>query len=120
MAKDPELLAHLEWLGFLQPVGLVVSPFALVNAQAHVDRNVFDLQQRFLKHVQNTQPAGAEDPVPAIIDLSHLLREVFGWRPTDLVAGADLPPSPEVVLTDYQETLRPTFAVPECARATTA
>ncbi len=113
MAKDPELLAHLEWLGFLQPVGLVVSPFALLNAQAHVDRNVFDLQQRFLKHVQNVRLAGAEDPVPTIIDLSHLLRDVFGWRPTDLVAGADLPPSLEVVLTDYHDALRPTFAVPE-------
>ncbi len=114
--KDPELLAHLEWLGFLQPVGLVVSPFALLSAQAHVDRNVFDLQQRFLKHVQNVQLPGAEDAVPTIIDLSHLLRDVFGWRPTDLVAGAGLPSSLEVVLTDYQETLRPTFAVPEARR----
>ena len=113
MAKDPELLAHLEWLGFLQPVGLVVSPFALINAQAHVDRNVFDLQQRFLKHVHKTQFAGNEDPVPTIIDLSHLLRDVFGWRPTDLVAESSLPPSLEVVLTDYHDALRPAFAVPE-------
>jgi hypothetical protein len=113
MPRDPELLAHLEWLGFLQPVGLVVSPFALINAHAHVDRNVFDLQQRFLKHVHLTQRIGADEPIPTIIDLSHLLRDVFSWRPTDLIGGNDLPPSLEVALPDYQETLRPTFAVPE-------
>ena len=29
---DPELRAHKEWLGLLQPVGLVVSPPALIKA----------------------------------------------------------------------------------------
>ncbi len=33
--NDPELRAHKEWLGLLQPVGLVVSPLALV-VTAHV------------------------------------------------------------------------------------
>ncbi len=45
MATDPELLRHKEWLGFLQPVGLVVSPPALVKAQAVASRNVVELQQ---------------------------------------------------------------------------
>ena len=34
MAKDPEQLAHQEWLGYVQPVGLVVSIPALLAAQA--------------------------------------------------------------------------------------
>ena len=29
MPSDPELLKHQAWLGYLQPVGLVVSPRAL-------------------------------------------------------------------------------------------
>src|ERR1700693_6049741 len=107
MAKDPELLAHLEWLGFLPPVGLVVSPFALLNAQAHVDRNAFALQQRFREHVKEVKTADADDPVAALLDLPRLFCDVFGWRPTDLVAGPDLPPSLEVVLTDYHDALRP-------------
>jgi len=45
MATDPEILRHKEWLGFLQPVGLVVSPPALVKVSAVVNRNVIDLQQ---------------------------------------------------------------------------
>ena len=35
MAKlDPEILAHLEWIGFARPTGLVVSAPALVRAGA--------------------------------------------------------------------------------------
>jgi len=35
---DPEILAHLEWLGFVRPIGLVVSAPALVRAGAILDR----------------------------------------------------------------------------------
>ena len=31
-ATDPNTLAHLEWLGFIQPHGVVVSPPALLKA----------------------------------------------------------------------------------------
>lgn len=34
MGIDPQILKHREWLGLLQPVGLVVSPLALTRAQA--------------------------------------------------------------------------------------
>ena len=40
MAKDPEQLAHQQWLGYVQPVGLVVSIPALLAAQAQVNRNI--------------------------------------------------------------------------------
>ena len=46
MMKDREIQQHKEWLGFLQPVGLVVSPIALNNLQVSVNRNVVELQQR--------------------------------------------------------------------------
>ena len=48
MAKDPEARAHQEWLGYVQPVGLVVSIPALMSAQAHVNRNIAADHQRFL------------------------------------------------------------------------
>ena len=34
---DPALQAHKDWIGFVQPVGLVVSPRALIDAQAQID-----------------------------------------------------------------------------------
>ena len=38
-AADPNTRAHLEWLGFIQPYGLVVTPPALVKAGAFLNRN---------------------------------------------------------------------------------
>src|SRR5580700_9044102 len=88
MAKDPELLAHQQWLGYLQPVGLVVSPPALVQAQALVNANVAAEQARFLEHVKEVK-VGEDEPVPAITDLKGLLTDplLFAWKDTDLIAA---------------------------------
>ena len=116
MAKDPELSAHLEWLGYIQPVGLVVSPPALVQAQAHINRNVIPQHQRFI----GCLPVNKDDePLPLIDDLPKLVREVLDWQDTDLIHfddavrdGRDIN-GLEVVLPEYNETLRPTWIVPE-------
>jgi hypothetical protein len=118
MAKDPELLAHQQWLGYVQPVGLVVSPPALLQAQAHVDANVLPEHQKFLGHVTEALVVGRPEPLQAIRDLRALLLDVFGWQAGDLVEAADPRAAGlEVVLPAYHETLRPTYAVPEDARA---
>lgn len=112
MAIDPEILRHKEWLGFLQPVGLVVSPPALVKAQAVVDRNVIDLQQTLQSVVSN-------DPIPSInsetawiADFSKFATEVLGWQAGDLVEAAELPKELEISLPDYGEILSPSYGVP--------
>ena len=110
MPKDPELLAHQQWLGYLQPVGLVVSPPALVQSQALVNANVAAEHARFLEHVHEL-PVGRDEPAPAVKDLPALLTDpaLFGWQPTDLVpAGDPRAAALEVVLPEYHETLRPT------------
>ncbi len=43
---------HQEWLGYLQPDGLVVSPLALVDAQVILDTRAIETQQRFLPFAQ--------------------------------------------------------------------
>ena len=114
MAKDPELLAHQQWLGYVQPVGLVVSPPALLQAQAHPNVNVLTEHQRFIGHVTESLTVGRPEPLLAIKDLRALLLDVFGWQPDDLVEATDARAAAlEVVLPEYHETLRPTCAVPE-------
>jgi hypothetical protein len=118
MARDPELLAHQQWLGYLQPVGLVVSPPALLQAQAHVNVNIAAEHQRFLGHVSEALVVGRPEPLPAIKNLRALLLDVFGWQASDLVeAGDPRAAALEVFLSEYHETLRPTFAVPDDPRA---
>jgi hypothetical protein len=119
MARDPELLAHQQWLGYLQPVGLVVSPPALLQAQAHVNVNIAAEHQRFLGHVTEALVVGRPEPLPAIKSLRALLLDGFGWQASDLVeAGDPRAAALEVSLPGYHETLRPTFAVPDDPRAT--
>ncbi|MFO0180273.1 MAG: class I SAM-dependent DNA methyltransferase, partial [bacterium] len=115
MAKSTEELAHLEWLGYVQPVGLVVSIPALLEAQCHVNRNIMGLHGRFLECL----PRDAKgELLPELRDLAALTERVLEWRASDLVPvppRGDLPESMrnlEVVLPHYDETLRPSFAVP--------
>ena len=113
---DPELRMHKEWLGLLQPVGLVVSPLALVRKQAVVDRDGAVRLQALLRPLVD-----ADDPLrPALLrDLPALFEQVLGWRSDEYVGGspdsgrAPLPETLEVRLPELDELLRPTYAVPD-------
>ena len=60
MAKKvaPDVQAHLEWLGFVQPTGLVVSPMALSRQGVILPRNDKQSQDRLLALV----PEEAKEP----------------------------------------------------------
>ncbi|MBI4586021.1 MAG: N-6 DNA methylase [Planctomycetes bacterium] len=119
MTRDPELKAHLEWLGYLQPVGLVVSPPALLDAQAHIDRNVVPDHGRFLEWVETVRLVHSVE-VKVVKDLPGFLCDVLNWEARDLHGGPGTGPLPsdlEVVLPEYGETLRPTYAVPRFEKA---
>lgn len=110
---DPEVLAHLEWLGFVQPTGLVVSAPALVRAGAILDRR--DAAGQAL--LQATLDPGAPENEPAIADFEQFARDVLGWQfsPKGFAGTADSPIPDElhVALPDYDDTLAPDFAVRE-------
>ncbi|MEI6232889.1 MAG: DNA methyltransferase, partial [Planctomycetota bacterium] len=116
MATDPDKSAqfsHQEWLGYVQPVGLVVSSPALLAAGAYVNKNAIPRQREFLECVSDvTLPNGISAKI--IADFPAFTQRFLEWEPRDLVGalGADpLPTDLEVVLTDYHVTLRPTYAV---------
>jgi len=111
MAKDPAILAHQEWLGYVQPSGLVVSIPALVEARAYVNRNIAPDHQRFLSALPSDRDG---DPVPEIANFAEFARLVFGWAPEDLYGAPGAPALPETLeapLPAYGETLRPTYAL---------
>lgn len=119
MATEPEALAHQEWLGFVQPVGLVVSVPALLAAQCHVNRNIAPDHARFL----DALPRDPRDNlIPELRDFPGFTTSVLGWREGDLEALTPGDPATvalEVPLPEYHETLRPTYVVrdPEPADA---
>jgi len=107
MARDPEILAHLEWLGYVQPVGLVVSIPALLAAQAHVGRATPMQHQKFLAGLPRNKDL---EIIPEIPDFRSFVQSVLAWEANDL---RDPPASLEVALPEYHDTLQPTFVVPE-------
>jgi hypothetical protein len=113
MAKDPDVRNHQEWLGYVQPVGLVVSIPALLQANARINRNFGPDHQRFLSAIP-ADPTG--EPMPEIADFVEFAQAALGWSPQDLYGAPGSPPIPdslEAPLPEYNETLRPTYALRE-------
>ncbi|QQS54072.1 MAG: N-6 DNA methylase [Candidatus Competibacteraceae bacterium] len=105
---DPLLLDHRRWLGYAQPVGLVVSPPALLDAQAYLNRNIAAEHRAFLAEVREWPlPDGLT--APAILDWPRLLVEQFGWQAGDVQS---CPPSLWFALPEYNDVLRASHAVP--------
>ena len=125
--QDPEILAHLEWLGFVRPTGLVVSAPALVRAGAILGQRDTE-GQRLLRACLATganevreprAPYGSKDPEAevGISDFRSFAERVLAWRfsPTGYAGTpeAPLPSELEITFPDVGETLRPDYAVRE-------
>jgi hypothetical protein len=114
---DPKILAHLEWLGFVQPTGLVVSAPALVRAGAILERSDAEGQHLLRDCCLERPPTPGAEPQPVITDFETFARSVLGWTfsPKGFAGmdGTPIPPELEVTLADYDETLRPDYAVRE-------
>ncbi len=118
MAKlDPAILAHLEWLGFVQPTGLVVSAPALVRAGAILDRRDAMGQQALCSCTEERVFDPKMDSIPWLPDFRSFAEKVLDWGfSPKAYAGMEEQPIPsdlELSLPEYGETLRPDFAVRE-------
>jgi N-6 DNA Methylase len=82
---NPELRAHQEWLGYLQPVGLVVAPAAMVDAGWVVTRSGSELIERQERYRESLEALGSDpeaDPDERRLGFSRietLLVENLGW-----------------------------------------
>ena len=121
MAKlDPQIAAHLEWIGFVRPTGLVVSAPALVKAGALLNRRDAEGQQLLRGCVEEPRhgrdaAGGAAEPEPRLPDFRAFASSVLGWNFSPAgYAGTEEAPIPaelEAVLPEESEVLRPDFAV---------
>ena len=104
------ILAHQEWLGFVQPVGLVVAPTVMVDAQVVPDRNISGRQRDFRELLEEDgNGATARWRAP---DLRRVFLDWLGWEDDDLVNAASHRETLEISLPELQVVLAPTWAVP--------
>lgn len=105
MAHDSTALGHQEWIGYVQPVGIVVSTPALLEAGAAINRNFVPLHGAFLSVLPQDRDG---NPVPDLPSFPDFASEVLGWRRDDLT-----PPSDRftISLAGYDEILQPTWVV---------
>lgn len=113
----PEVRDHLEWLGFVQPTGLVVSATALVKAGAILPRRDIEGQQAFAACLgeRRFEEGGDADPEPFAPDFEAFARGALGWRffPSGYAGTAEspIPDDLEVRLPGGDQVIRPDYAV---------
>ena len=117
MAKrDPQIDAHLEWIGFVRPTGLVVSAPALVRAGAVLPRDP-EGQRRLRACVAERRLRPDGEPEPWLPEFRAFAESVLGWSfsPKGYAGTAEspIPPELETPLQEGGEVLRPDFAVRE-------
>ena len=118
MAKpDPEVAAHLEWLGYVQPTGLVVSAAALVRAGAVLPRRDAEGQRLVRACAAERRFGDDAEPRPWLPDFPAFARAVLGWRfaPQGYAGTAErpIPDDLHVLPPDGGAPIRPDYAVAE-------
>jgi hypothetical protein len=124
---DLDLRAHQEWLGYLQPVGLVVAPAAMVEAGWVVEqggRELVERQEMFREGLRSLAFAGSEteepeEPLDADPDaprgfptLEALLVDQLHWDASAIDRDPERLQQWTRELHELGETLRPTALVP--------
>jgi hypothetical protein len=116
--RDPELLAHQQWLGYLQPVGLVVAPAAMQEAGWVVTRSGSELierQERYreaLEALGGNEDGDADDRVMGSSSIEALLVDHLGWSGDQIQSAPNLIEEYTRELPELGETLQPTALVP--------
>ncbi|AFL89322.1 type I restriction-modification system methyltransferase subunit [Terriglobus roseus DSM 18391] len=105
MAYDATAVSHQEWLGYVQPVGVVVSTPALLEAGAAINRNFVPLYKEFLAVLPQESDG---TPILKLTDFPKFATGVLGWRPQDL-EGPD--ESLTIAVPGYEEILHPDYVV---------
>jgi len=110
----PSKATHEQWLGLVQPVGLVVAPAVLSKLELVPNQSTAYLSalQRQLEALLEERDSAAGEPIQVVPSFALLASELLDWGEADLQSADQLQAIPEVVLAEYGETLRPTHGVP--------
>ena len=110
-ARSNLIFAHQEWLGFVQPVGLLLSPNVMVDAQVVPDRNISGRQRDFRELLEEDGTGATARWLAS--DLRRVFLDYLGWEEGDLLDASGHRDALEIALPELQVVLSPTWAVPD-------
>ena len=110
-ARSNLIFAHQEWLGFVQPVGLLLSPIVMVDAQVVPDRNISQRQREFRERLEEDGSGATACWLAS--DLRRVFLDYLGWEEGDFLDASGHRDTLEIALPELQVVLSPTWAVPD-------
>ena len=108
--RQNSIADHQEWIGFVQPVGLVVAPTVMFDAQVVLDKNVRGLQREFRELLDEI--GRGVTARQRVRDMRQLFIGLLGWGDEDLIDADAHREKFEVSLPELQVVLSATWAVP--------
>jgi hypothetical protein len=103
MASDPTRRSHQECLGYIQPVGVVVSTPALLKAllSTAISSRSIAISSPCFRLIATAFPS-------LNTEVSAFATNILGWKPTDL---KNPPESFTISIIGYEDILSPTYVV---------
>ncbi|MCQ3806586.1 MAG: N-6 DNA methylase [Acidimicrobiaceae bacterium] len=112
---DPHVAAHLEWIGFVRPTGLVVSAPALVRAGVILNRHDTEGQRLLRAWDEDTDARTPTDRASGLAEFRGFAETVLRWSFSPKGYGgtpdSPVPPDLEIGLPESGGVFRPDFAV---------
>jgi type I restriction-modification system DNA methylase subunit len=107
MASNRSIEYHQQWIGYLNPTGLVFSPNALDDAQAVINEGVISEQKEFLNLVTKTVNDNTE--FTGFENVRDLFFKVLNWRESDLNSEQTLITQYSFSHPQFDEVVSPTY-----------
>lgn len=105
--RGPSIQTHLEWLGLVQPVGLVVAPVVLDDKELYPESQVTTLAdgQRRLADLLEERELESGHKAVSVGSFERFATEILEWCNSDIKPANEHPTPIEVALEEYS-TLR--------------
>lgn len=112
MARNYNIELHQQWIGYLNPTGLVFSPQALEDAQVVINETAINEQKVFREIV-----CSKKDDVYSFAgfkDIKSIFKDVLNWEDSDLVDDKDALNDFSFNHPQFNEVVSPSFLVNAC------
>ena len=111
--RGPSIQTHLEWLGLVQPVGLVVAPVVLDDKELYPESQVTTLAdgQRRLADLLEERELESGHKAVSVGSFERFATEILEWSNSDIKPANEHSTPIEVVLEEYGEVLKPSHVV---------